>query len=257
MIPALIGVIHLQPLPGSPRYRGRLDEIVEAARADASALAAAGFDAALVENFGDAPFFPNEVDAVTVAAMTRCALAVREAAPKLALGINVLRNDARAALAMALASEASFVRINVHVGARVTDQGILEGHAHRTLRLRQELRLDDRVKLLCDVAVKHSAPLAPRPIEEEAQEAVERGLADAILVTGAATGAPASRSDLDAVLAAVKVPVLVASGVTGDTLAAIAGAHGVVVGSALRASGRAGDAVDAERARAFSRAFRS
>jgi membrane complex biogenesis BtpA family protein len=257
-LPALVGVIHLAPLPSSPRWGGSMRDVVEAAVRDALALAKAGFDAIVVENFGDAPFSAGEVDPATVAAMTRCALVVREATPGLALGINVLRNDARAALGIAAACGASFVRINVHVGARLTDQGLVTGAAHDTLRRRRALGLDE-VKLFCDVAVKHSAPLAPRPIEEEAAEAVERGLADAVLVTGAATGAAAAASDVRAVLQAVKAPVYVASGVTAADAGALRalGVHGVVVGSALRASGRAGDPVDPELAAAFAQAFRA
>jgi hypothetical protein len=255
--PRLVGVIHLGPLPGAPKQRTSLEAVVRSAAADARTLAEAGFDAAIVENFGDAPFSSGSVGPATVACMTRAALVVREAAPRLALGVNVLRNDPEAALAVALASGASFVRINVHVGARLTDQGVVTGRAHDTLRLRRALELEEEVALWCDVAVKHSAPLAERPLEEEAREAAERGLADVLLVTGAATGAPAARADLEAVVGAGEVPVLVASGVTIDQLGELGAAHGVVVGSALRASGRAGEPIDVERARAFAQAFRS
>jgi len=255
-VPRLIGVVHLPALPGSPLHRGGLQAVIDAAARDATALAEAGFDAVLVENFGDVPFVPGSVGAVTVAAMTACALAVRRAAPAPALGINVLRNDAEAALAIAVAAGAAFIRINVHTGARVTDQGVIEGRADRTLRERRRLGAE-AVRLLCDVDVKHSAPLAPRPIAEEAHDLVTRGLADAVLVTGSGTGRSAARADLDAVLDAVDVPVLVASGVTEGGLADVARAHGVVVGSALRRSGRAGDPVDAELAKRFAEAFRA
>jgi len=256
-VPCLVGVIHLPPLPGSPRFAGDPRAVWRAASVDAAALAAAGFDAVLIENFGDAPFFPDEVPRATVAAMTACALAAREAAADLALGVNVLRNDADAALAVAVAAGAGFVRINVHVGARVTDQGIVQGRAHHTLRSRRALGAAAQVKLLCDVDVKHSAPLGPRPIAEEAHELASRGLADAVLVTGSGTGRSAARADLEAVLAAVEVPVLVASGVTEADLPGLAGAHGVIVGSCLRASGHAGDPIDAERAKRFADAFRA
>lgn len=255
-IPSLVGVIHLRPLPESPRYDGDLAATVASAAADARALAEAGFDAIMVENFGDAPFVPGRVSPITVASLTACALAVRAAAPALALGINVLRNDAEAALAVAVAAGASMIRVNVHTGSRVTDQGLIEGRAHETLRLRRALAAE-RVALLCDVDVKHSAPLAARPIGEEAHDLAERGLADAVLVTGSGTGRGADGDDLEAVLAAVRVPVLVASGVTVDTLPSMHKAHGAIVGSCLRASGRAGDPIDAELARRFAEAYRA
>jgi membrane complex biogenesis BtpA family protein len=200
----------------------------------------------------DAPFFPGRVDAVTVAAMTACAVAAREAAPGIELGINVLRNDAETALAIAACTGATLVRVNVHSGARVTDQGVVEGRAHATVRLRRALDAG-HVRLLCDVDVKHSAPIAARPIEEEAEEVAGRGLADAVLVTGTVDTAALGR-----VVRAAHVPVLVASGSTPESLAALraAGAHGAIVGTALRATGRAGDPVDGERARAYADAFR-
>jgi hypothetical protein len=255
-IPALVGVIHLRPLPDSPGFDGDLPGVIASAGRDARALAEAGFDGIIVENFGDAPFVPDRVAPVTVAAMTACALAVRAAAPGLALGINVLRNDAEAALAIAVAAGADAIRVNVHTGARVTDQGLVEGRAHVTLRQRRALGAE-RVALLCDVDVKHSSPLGPRPIGEEAHDLAERGLADAVLVTGSGTGRGADRKDLDAVLAAVRAPVLVASGVTVETLADVRAAHGVIVGSCLRASGRAGDPIDLAIARRFADAFRA
>jgi hypothetical protein len=243
------------PLPGSPRFGGSFAGVVDRAAADARTLAAAGFDAILVENFGDAPFFPDRVPPITVAAMTACAAAARAAAPMLSLGINVLRNDAEAALAVAVATGAVMIRINVHAGARVTDQGIIVGRAHDTVRLRQSLGAE-HVRLLCDVDVKHAAPLAPRPIGEEAEELALRGLADAVLVTGTGTGRRVARRHLEEVLGAVQVPVLVASGVAEDALHELGAAHGVVVGSSLRRSGLAGDPVDPDVAARFASAFR-
>ncbi|MBI4702144.1 MAG: BtpA/SgcQ family protein [Deltaproteobacteria bacterium] len=255
-VPALVGVIHLGPLCGSPRYGGALGPAIAAAERDARALEQAGFEAAIVENYGDAPFVPGRVEPATVAAMTAAALAVRAAAPRLLLGVNVLRNDALSALGVAAAAGASFVRINVHVGVRASDQGILQGQAHETLRARRRLALD-AVALLCDVAVKHSAPVGEQPLAEQARELAERGLADAVLVTGPATGSPVAEADLDAVLGAVAAPVLVASGVTAETLSLARRAHGVIVGSSLRRSGRAGDPIDPELARRFAEAWRA
>jgi membrane complex biogenesis BtpA family protein len=253
--PRLVGVIHLAPLPESPRYAGDFAAVIASATRDAAALASAGFDGIIVENFGDAPFVPDRVAPITVAVMTACALAVRAAAPDVMLGINVLRNDAEAALAVAVAASADLIRINVHSGARVTDQGLIEGRAHQTLRQRRALGAE-RIRLFCDVDVKHSAALAPRPIGEEAHDLAMRGLADAILVTGSGTGRGVAVRDLEAVLAEVgATPVLVASGVTLSTLADVRNAHGVIVGTCLRTSGRAGDPVDAALARQFVAAF--
>jgi membrane complex biogenesis BtpA family protein len=253
-VPRLIGVLHLPPLPGSPRFAGDLAAIARMAAAEARWLDAAGFDAVMVENFGDAPFLPGRVEPITVAAVTACALAVREAAPRLDLGVNLLRNDAESALAVAVCTGATLVRVNVHSGARVTDQGVIEGRAHATLRLRRALGAE-HVRLLCDVDVKHSAPLAARPIEEEAEEVAGRGLADAILVTGTGTGRGVASDDLARVVRSVHVPVLVASGSTPESLPSLRAAHGVIVGTAIRKTSRAGDPVDLDTARKYADAF--
>src|SRR5690606_33308017 len=109
-------MVHLLPLPGAPRWGGRLEDVLARARADAEALEAAGFDGVIVENFLDAPFHPGRVPPLTVAAMTRAVSDVR-AAVSVPVGVNVLRNEAEAALAVCAATEAAFLRVNVHVGA--------------------------------------------------------------------------------------------------------------------------------------------
>lgn len=254
----LVGVVHLPALPGSPRASASVEQIGEVAARDASALAAAGFDRVMLENFGDAPFFAGRVPPVTVSAMTACALAVRQACPGLPLGINVLRNDAEAALSIAAVVGATCIRVNVHTGARVTDQGVIEGRAAETLRARRALDAAG-VAIWADVDVKHSAPLAPRDVAREADDLVVRGLADAVLVTGEGTGRGVDVTKLRRVRDAVPgVPVLVASGVTIESLGEVAAlCDGVIVGSALRSDGRAGGAIDGVLAAKFATAFRA
>lgn len=255
----LVGVIHLPPLPGSPRSSLSAGECAKAAAEDARALASARYEAIIVENFGDVPFFSGRVPPITAAAMTRCALAVRAAAPDLPLGINVLRNDADAALSIALATDATFIRVNVHTGARVTDQGVVEGRAAETLRLRRALGAE-RIAIWADVDVKHSSSLgAPRPVVQEVEDLTKRGMADIVLVTGEGTGKSVDASKLAAVKsAAAATRVLVASGATIATLPEIARhADGVVVGTALRARSVAGEPIDAALAATFADAFRA
>lgn len=246
----LIGVIHLPALPGAPRYAGSMTAIFEQCRRDGEVLAAAGFDAVMVENFGDAPFFRGSVPSETVASMAVCCELVRRTSG-LALGVNVLRNDGEAALSVAAASGAQFVRVNILVGARVTDQGVIETSAASLLRKRKFLGLES-VRIVADVDVKHSVPLGTGAIDDEAIEAVERGLADAVVVSGSRTGEEASRDAVLAVRAAVRAPVWMGSGVRAETLSDwLSVASGVIVGSDLRANGRAGGPIDRARAEAF------
>ena len=138
----------------------------------------------------------------------------------------------------------------------MTDQGVVEGRAGSTLRLRSSLGAE-RVRIWADVNVKHSGPLGARQIEDEARDLESRGLADAVLVTGEGTGRAVDTVELGAVRRAVKVPVLAASGATIDGLGQLAAVcDGVIVGSALRADGQAGGPIDAEKARRFAHAFR-
>jgi len=155
----VIGMVHLPALPGAPKYEGDREAIIETAERDAGRLAAGGVDAIMVENFGDAPFYPDDVPNHVVASMTRAARAVVETAD-VPVGVNVLRNDADAALSVAAAVGGDFVRVNIHTGARVTDQGVIDGKAHETMRLRDRLGAD--VAVLADHDVKHSAPIAAR-----------------------------------------------------------------------------------------------
>jgi len=255
----LVGMVHLPALPGAPRYEGSREAIRERALTDAEALCEGGVDALLVENFGDAPFYPEEVPAHVVAEMTAVAreLALAVDSP---WGVNVLRNDARAALSVAAAAGGSFVRVNVHAGARVTDQGLIEGRAHETLRLCE--RVDADVAILADVAVKHSAPVAEREVEAVVADLVERGLADGLVVSGAATGQPADSDHLTAVLearddVAPDLPVLVGSGVTAGNVAGILDrADGAIVGTALKRDGETTEPVDPDRVQALVEAAR-
>lgn len=252
----LIGMVHLLPLPGSPRWGGSMARVVDGALADAGALVGGGIDALMVENFWDAPFTPGRVEASTVAAMSVAAVEVRRAFPGVPLGINVLRTDGRSALAVACAAGAAFVRINVHAGAVVADQGILQSDAYHTLRERRLLGAD--VRIYADVQPKHAVPLAPLPIEAEARDVVERGLADAVVVTGVATGQPAALADVERVRRAVPdAAILVGSGVDPDTVAGLlAVADGAVVGTCLKEGGDVRRPVDIARVRALVAAAR-
>lgn len=252
--PAVIGMVHLKALPGAPGYGGMLDAVLDAARADTAVLVEGGVDAIMVENFFDTPFFKSRVPRITIATMTRAAIEVITAAANLPVGVNVLRNDGRAALAAAIAAGCDFLRVNVLCGARVTDQGVIEGIAAALLRDRANLGAA-HVQVWADVDVKHSAPLAARPIEEEVADTLDRGRADALIVSGAGTGKATDPELLRRVKAAAgTVPVLVGSGVTPESAASLSGdADGLIVGTALQRDGR----VDPERVRLLVEAVRA
>lgn len=255
--PAVVGMVHLAPLPGAPGHSRPMARIIDHALTDARRLAEAGCDALMMENFGDAPFRATRVDAHTVAAMTRVGLALRREVA-LPLGVNVLRNDPMAALAVATAVGASFVRINVHCGVYATDQGVIEGRADETLRYRRMLSDGSEagepgVAIYADVMVKHARPMSTTSIAEAAQETAYRGRADGLIVSGTATGKATSLDDLRAVREAVPDRfLLVGSGVTAETVVDLLRvADGVIVGTAIKENGKTTAPVDLERAKAL------
>ena len=187
--------------------------------------------------------------------MTAIAAEVRSRVA-LPLGINVLRNDGLSALAVAHACGAEFVRVNVLCGARVADQGLLQGIAHDLLRERSLLGASD-VKILADVDVKHSAPLSPRELADEVDDTVKRGLADGVIVSGSGTGKTTAPEKVRAVKGfAGDVPVFVGSGVTAETIARYAPfADGFIVGTAFKRDGDPANPVEPDRVKALVRAL--
>jgi membrane complex biogenesis BtpA family protein len=252
----LIGVVHLRPLPGAPRFAGDLRAVTKAAVADAVAYERGGAHAVILENFGDLPFSKTNVPPETIAAMTAVGVAVR-AAVSLPLGFNVLRNDALAALALCAAVGGRFIRVNVHCGAMVTDQGLIEGNASQTLRQRQ--RLCPEVEIFADVHVKHAVPFGDWSLEEAARDTVERGLAHALIVSGSGTGQAADVQDVDRVRSACPdARLLLGSGVTAANVQAyLRCADGVIVGSSLKKDGKLEHPVDARRVAALLRALKT
>jgi len=251
----VVGMLHVPALPGSPQNALGLNKIVDWVLRDAQALAAGGIHGLMVENFGDVPFYPRRVPAHTVAFMTAVCLEVIRSLD-LPLGVNVLRNDAESALAVAAASRAKFIRVNIFTGARLTDQGLIQGTAHKVLRYRRLLGCD--LKIFADVQVKHSAPLAIRDLGGEVEEILSRGCADAVIVTGSATGRTAALEDLRAAKrAAAGAPVIAGSGVDATNVAAVLRvADALIVGTALKRDAVTMNPVDSQRVRAFMESWR-
>jgi membrane complex biogenesis BtpA family protein len=224
----IIGMIHMPALPGAPRHTMDLEALVGFALNEAGILERTGCDACIVENVGDAPFFREHVPPITTAAM---AIVTREVkrATKMRVGVNMLRNAGAEALSVAAVADADFVRINVVIGAYVTDQGIIQGNAAELARLRKTLPKD--VAILGDVHVKHAAPLFDVPIEDAAADLAERGGADAVIVSGARSPAPPSFERVKAVKDAIDKPVFIGSGLGLDNLKEYAErSDGVLIG---------------------------
>lgn len=243
----LVGMIHLLPLPGAPRYGGSMQAIIDRAVIEAQVLTDAGFDSILIENYGDAPFHKDHVAAETIASMTVVASEVKKNSA-LPPGIQVLRNDALAALSIAHAVGAEFIRVNVLSGAMLIDQGIIESNAAHVLRYRSHLC--PHVKIWADVHVKHAQPMQLQPIEDAALELTERSLADAIIVSGSGTGRQTSPDDVKKVRSSTTLPVVIGSGVTEENIQDyIPFANAMIVGTSIKKDGVITNSIDAGRAK--------
>lgn len=237
---ALIGMIHLLPLPGAPRYRAEegVNAIIEQGLVEARMLEAAGFDGVMVENGGDIPFLPpDRIGHETVAAMAIAMKALHDEL-RIPVGVNCLANAVDASVAIAAAAGGAFVRANQWANAYVANEGILEGRAGEVTRYRHAIGAD-HVTVWADVKVKlgsHSIT-ADRSLAEQARDA-EWFDADALIVTGSRLADPPLLDDVRVVRDATNLAIVVGSGVTADNVASLfTVADAAIVGSALKEGG--------------------
>lgn len=246
----VLGMLHLPPLPGSPNYGGSMNSVIEHALRDADTLARHGVSAMIVENLGDYPYYPFTIEPETVAAMTRVALEVRRHYSQ-PLGINVLRNSWKSALAIAALTEASFVRLNILTDTMITDQGMINGEAHLAMRYRHMLGAEN-VLVFSDIYSKHAGPLVERNIATVVHEMVDRGMADGIIVGGSESAVAPPLEKINQVReAAQDTPIILGSGIGLKTIGVLEHADGCVFGYGTKPSGNMNDPVDDETVRLF------
>lgn len=250
----VIGCIHLKALPGAPLYEGKIGSIIEQALSECELFQAQGMEGLIIENFGDKPFYPGRLGAETIAAFTAVGKEIMRQA-KIPVGINALRNDAIGALSIATAIEANFIRVNVHMHAVVCDQGIITGQAYETLRFKN--KLNSSVQIWADVNVKHAVPLANIDLVQETEDMCQRGLVDAVIVSGNATGKATSLDDLKTVKKASSVPVVIGSGMSLDNIEMLMPhTDGFIVGSYFKKDAIATNELDSQRIKDFMAAVR-
>jgi uncharacterized protein len=244
----IIGMIHLLPLPGSPDYGGDIQAIYERAEWEADALQRAGVDAIIVENLGDEPYLIGEPAPDQLALMSAVTYQVVRTSC-VPVGVNVQFNAWQAEIAIAHACRADFVRVEVFVDTVLMAQGTVQPCAAQITRYRKSLGAN--VHLWADVQTKYTANILPQPITQSAKDAQDAG-ADALIVTGAATGAATPLDAVAEVKQVVNLPVLVGSGTNSDTVDQVLKiADGAIVGSSLKEGGNAKNKVSYEATKAF------
>ncbi len=244
---AVIGMLHLGALPGTPRACFSIPEIVDQALRDAMELAEGGVHAILLENMHDRPYSRGAVGPEIVACMTRVATEIRrQLSPGMPLGIQILAAANREALAVAQAADLDFIRAEGFVFAHVADEGLIESQAADLLRFRRHIQAEG-IRVYCDVKKKHSSHAITADVSlAETVHAAEFFLADGVIVTGAHTASPPALAEVQQARAATKkLPVLVGSGVDESNVASfLDSAHGVIVGSSVKKEGNWENSVD-------------
>jgi membrane complex biogenesis BtpA family protein len=251
---ALVGMLHVGALPGTPAACHSIDELIEHTVAEARIYRDAGFTALALENMHDRPYLKSRVGPEITAAMTALAREVKRETG-LMLGIQVLAAANREALAIALACGAEFVRVEGFVFAHVADEGVIESCAGELLRYRRTIGAE-RVLVFADIKKKHSAHAITSDVSlVETARAAEFFLADGVIVTGPASGEEASPDEVRDTVQAVRLPVIVGSGVSVQNLARLADAHGFIVGSSLKREGIWSNPLDRAAVESMARAF--
>lgn len=247
----ILGMIHLPPLPGAPDYGGSMTKVIDHALKDAQTLTENGISSMIIENLGDYPYYPESVEPETVAGMTRVALEIRKKYPNIPLGINILRNCWKDAMAVAALCDCQFIRLNILTDCIVTDQGITNGKAYALARYRKSISAD-HVKIFADIYPKHGGPIVERDLPTVAREMVGRAMADALIVDGAESAYPASPEKISTVANAVPdTPIFLGSGMTVKTVDVLKLADGCVFGFGTKPSGDMNDPVDGPTVKEF------
>ena len=243
----IIGMIHVGALPGTPASRHTVAELEAQAVAEARIYEAGGIHAIGIENMHDVPYLRGGVGPEITAAMTIIARAVK-AESGLPCGIQILAGANHEALAVAHAASLDFVRVEGYAFAHVADEGIIQSSAASLLRYRRAIGAE-RVQVWADVKKKHSSHAITADVTVgETAAAVEFMRADAVIVSGSATGEETSDADLSSVARLCRLPRYVGSGITADNLPRyFALANGFIVGTYLKTDGRWTGTVDPRR----------
>jgi membrane complex biogenesis BtpA family protein len=251
---ALIGMVHVGALPGTPSAADPVPAIVERAVTEARIYREAGFTAVAIENMHDRPYLKGRVGPEITAAMTVVGHEiVRETG--LPLGVQVLAGANREALAVAHGCGAAFVRVEGFVFAHVADEGVIEGCAGELLRYRRAIGAGS-ILVFADIKKKHAAHAITADVSlAETAQAAALFHADGVIVTGPSTGVEASEDDVRSVAGATDVPVLVGSGLTPANLSRFAAAQGFIVGSSVKQGGLWSNPIDRGAVEALVQAF--
>lgn len=245
---AIIGMIHVEALPGTPKNKLSIADIVELAKTEAQVYIDAGFDALMIENMHDVPYVKVDVGPEVVASMTAVAVELRKLSSK-PMGIQILAAANKQALAVAHAAGFNFIRVEGFVYGHLADEGYIDSCAGELLRYRKSIGAEN-IAVLTDVKKKHSSHALSADVSlAETIKTAEYFLSDGIIITGSSTGEAALIDDVKMARKSTSLPVFIGSGITAQNLPDYwPMADAFIVGSWLKTNGNWMNKLDPVRA---------
>jgi membrane complex biogenesis BtpA family protein len=253
---AVVGVIHVGALPGTPGSRLDVGALVRLAAREARAYREGGVDGLMIENMHDVPYLRGSVGPEIVASMAVVGRAVKEESG-LPTGVQILAGANVEAMAVAHAAGLDYIRAEAYTFAHVADEGLIESSAAELLRFRRKIGAEG-VRVWADVKKKHAAHAITADVSlGETAAAVEFMRGDAVIVSGGVTGEPPRAADVREAKSRCRIPVLLGSGVTPENVAEFFDdADGFIVGSYFKEGGIWSNTVERARVERLTEAVR-
>ena len=251
----VIGMIHLNALPGSPLNDKNIDQITTIALEELAIYEKSGVHAILIENMHDVPYHNRIVGDEVIAAMSVIASNIAKHC-KLPMGIQVLAGANKSALAIALAAGLQFIRAEAFVYGHLADEGWMNADAADLLRYRKFIGAE-HIAIFTDIQKKHASHAASSDLRvDEHAKAAEFFLSDGLVLSGRSTGEEVDTQDLKEVKKQSSLPILIGSGVDQENIHRLKDlADAFIIGSHFKKSGHWANAVDADRVIAFMNTF--
>lgn len=235
---AVIGMIHVRALPGSPKSQLSVPELVEHACKEATIYQKCNVDGVIIENMFDVPYvMGDQVGPEVTAVMTRISSEIKKILGKMPCGVQVLSGNNFSATAVALAAGLQFVRAESFVFAHIADEGLMQACAGPLLRYSKNIGTTD-VLYFTDIKKKHSSHAITSDVSL-AQMAKDAAffLSDGVIITGTETGVPPDAQDLIDVKKTSDLPVIIGSGVTISNVEDYIDADALIIGSHFKTNG--------------------
>ena len=254
---SIIGMVHVDALPGTPKYNGNLRLTIEKAIKEAEIYSSLNLDAVMIENMHDVPYLNRNIGPEITTLMSVILYEIKKQLD-LPCGIQILAGANKDALAAAHSAGADFIRAEGFVFAHVADEGMFNSDAGELLRYRKQIGAEN-IKIFTDIKKKHSSHAITSDVDiVDTAKAAEFFLSDGVIITGSSTGKEPSLEEIKAVKEAVDIPVLAGSGITLENVNAyLEYCDGLIIGSYFKEDGKWFNTVDRERVKTFVKKVKS